>query len=457
MLPDVQTRQCRARLSSFFANCTNRQGELADFRNDELNRVYSFNVSDADQCKYDDVCRKVFHIARLRPQSFSSKMLVQISYMLAECCGKCANYYRSDVQFDDFAANISIADSYDIVYPVLNQLSSDNMHGFHFIPVFIVPGAFYLTLGKSKREISEDLVLACLSMWPLFVMCILLSLISGLVAWILETRANNQEFPTNFFLGIYEGFWWSFVSMTTVGYGDKTPKTFFGRLYSIIWILIGITMVAVFTATLTNAIMNSGNAAVSIDMTGKQVGILKNRLHDAVMVAQHEGIAHQIDFNDTVHGIRDLLEHLREKTFDGILISRSTYFYFYRTIIETDKYKHLPKEIEDINLIRVKKSFKDNQLAVGMLVKNKSDFEYFKKYYQSNWFQIQSCYLYSMNYKDKKFDVAKFDSLEGLFYPFFYWTIGILGVIVACGSVYELINYFLCKSEKASINVSVPA
>ena len=29
---------------------------------------------------------------------------------------------------------------------------------------------------------------------------------------------NAEEFPRSFFRGIFEGFWWSFVSMTTVGY-----------------------------------------------------------------------------------------------------------------------------------------------------------------------------------------------------------------------------------------------
>lgn len=29
---------------------------------------------------------------------------------------------------------------------------------------------------------------------------------------------NTEEFPRSFLRGFFEGFWWSFVSMTTVGY-----------------------------------------------------------------------------------------------------------------------------------------------------------------------------------------------------------------------------------------------
>ena len=32
-----------------------------------------------------------------------------------------------------------------------------------------------------------------------------------------DTKCNPDEFPTSFTKGVGEGFWWSFISMTTVG------------------------------------------------------------------------------------------------------------------------------------------------------------------------------------------------------------------------------------------------
>lgn len=32
-----------------------------------------------------------------------------------------------------------------------------------------------------------------------------------------ESKYNPEEFPPNFIKGVAEGFWWSFISMTTVG------------------------------------------------------------------------------------------------------------------------------------------------------------------------------------------------------------------------------------------------
>jgi len=82
---------------------------------------------------------------------------------------------------------------------------------------------------------------------------ILLTLIvSGITIWFLEHRHNPDHFAKNAIKGIGAGLWWSATTITTVGYGDKAPVTFFGRLLAFFWMLTGITLVSVFTATITS-------------------------------------------------------------------------------------------------------------------------------------------------------------------------------------------------------------
>jgi len=79
----------------------------------------------------------------------------------------------------------------------------------------------------------------------------LMSLIFGIIVWSFERRRNNEMFGDGFVKGIGHGLWWAMVTMTTVGYGDKAPKTMGGRIFALIWMIFSIVFIAGFTATIT--------------------------------------------------------------------------------------------------------------------------------------------------------------------------------------------------------------
>jgi ABC-type amino acid transport substrate-binding protein len=81
---------------------------------------------------------------------------------------------------------------------------------------------------------------------------LLLSLVVvGLLMWIIERKHNPDQFGGTWRSGIGSGFWWSAVTLTTVGYGDKAPVTFLGRMLALLWMFSAIIIVASFTATMT--------------------------------------------------------------------------------------------------------------------------------------------------------------------------------------------------------------
>ena len=47
-------------------------------------------------------------------------------------------------------------------------------------------------------------------------------------------------------------FWWAIVTMTTVGYGDFSPKTTEGRLFAVFVMFIGISLVSLLTASISS-------------------------------------------------------------------------------------------------------------------------------------------------------------------------------------------------------------
>lgn len=75
----------------------------------------------------------------------------------------------------------------------------------------------------------------------------------GVVVWLMERRRNNQ-FGGSPLHGIGSGLWWSAVTMTTVGYGDKAPQTVGGRAVAIVWMFASIIVISSFTAAIATAL-----------------------------------------------------------------------------------------------------------------------------------------------------------------------------------------------------------
>ena len=53
-----------------------------------------------------------------------------------------------------------------------------------------------------------------------------------------------QYNPTNDFISIPNGLWWAIVTMTTIGYGDMTPKTYVGMVVGAVCALMGVLTIA---------------------------------------------------------------------------------------------------------------------------------------------------------------------------------------------------------------------
>jgi len=59
---------------------------------------------------------------------------------------------------------------------------------------------------------------------------------------------DHSEYPN-----IFVGMWWAIQTVTTVGYGDVTPKHASGRLVGVIVMLEGIAFLAIVTAVITSS------------------------------------------------------------------------------------------------------------------------------------------------------------------------------------------------------------
>ena len=76
----------------------------------------------------------------------------------------------------------------------------------------------------------------------------------GVLMWLAERRKNAAQFGGNAASGIGAGLWWSAVTMTTVGYGDKSPVTVLGRVLGLFWMFAAILIISSFTASIASAL-----------------------------------------------------------------------------------------------------------------------------------------------------------------------------------------------------------
>jgi len=76
----------------------------------------------------------------------------------------------------------------------------------------------------------------------------------GLVVWFFERKRNAAQFGGSVVRGMGAGLWWSAVTMTTVGYGDKAPITFPGRIIGLIWMFASLLAISAFTASIASVI-----------------------------------------------------------------------------------------------------------------------------------------------------------------------------------------------------------
>ncbi len=112
-------------------------------------------------------------------------------------------------------------------------------------------------MGALRHVLSADLL-------RLLIIIAVMMLLAGTLMWLIERKRNAPHFGGRATDGIGSALWWSATTMTTVGYGDKAPITAAGRIIAVVWMLLGIVLIAGVTATIT---------------TGLTVSRLASRIH----------------------------------------------------------------------------------------------------------------------------------------------------------------------------------
>ena len=196
------------------------------------------------------------------------------SNMIHHCC---VGERRRDVTLTtEVKKSTEIEENLDqsqLAFPVTRHAPysslDDVITGWLFLPVIQLPGSYVLVDLDTLNNIVLD---ALFGSWPLAVLVLSASGISGFVVWFLDRSENQDHFPMSFVEGGWEGLWWAIVTATTVGYGDRAPRTILARVFGLAWMLLGIILMSIFTATLVSAIQAEDK--VGRDIKGAKVAVV---------------------------------------------------------------------------------------------------------------------------------------------------------------------------------------
>jgi len=119
-----------------------------------------------------------------------------------------------------------------------------------------------------------------------------LLLVVGTVIWAIEHRRNPEHFRPGG-KGIGDGVWWSAVTMTSVGYGDATPKSLAGRTVALVWMFASVALLATFTAGITSSLTvetMSGVVHGPDDLHKVRTGVVGDAAAEEALTLSHIGV-----------------------------------------------------------------------------------------------------------------------------------------------------------------------
>jgi len=110
-----------------------------------------------------------------------------------------------------------------------------------------------------KQSLLESFAIFHSMIWSKEVLLILSLMLAGMALFsfllmLAERKHEHGHFSGPTVKGFGSALWFSAVTMTTVGYGDKTPLSLSGRIITFFWMLVGVLLIALFTGTVASSI-----------------------------------------------------------------------------------------------------------------------------------------------------------------------------------------------------------
>ncbi|WP_232308942.1 transporter substrate-binding domain-containing protein [Picosynechococcus sp. PCC 73109] len=223
------------------------------------------------------------------------------------------------------------------------SITAERLEAVDFTQPFFISGLGVLLPEESPpiwERVRPFFTRTALSSVGVLLVCLFLV---GNGMWLVERRHNPEEFPNQYLRGVGNGMWFALVTLTTVGYGDRSPKTPWGRFIAGVWMLISLIAVSsligglasAFTLALAklpeDAIRDPG------DLRGTRMAVVQGTTGEALAAEYRAKVVQRPSLEEAIA----LME--ADKA-DGVIFDRPTLEYY------LSQNPDLPLRVADFNL-----------------------------------------------------------------------------------------------------------
>ncbi|XP_078352738.1 uncharacterized protein LOC144637533 isoform X2 [Oculina patagonica] len=348
-----------------------------------------------------------------------------IANVIIKSCGDCLTHGKTELLFttvDDGESNLR--------FPI-GVTSIRGSDYSKFVVVLEVPGVMILKRrDKSTQRFYEEVMTgSLLDTWPVISITLLIMYLAGVIVWFLDRKGNPGDLPTDFIKGAYEGFWWSFITMTTVGYGDRCPKSFPARAFSIVWLLASLVL---FTF-----LMGAISSVLTVTVIRSRTTVVRSGENKAAAITDSPeaklamgSLSSKLKLTTTFPTVEKLAQSLKDGEVDYVLID------MYVPVKRKDLFNGSWFEIAAL----IEKEMFHGVVLQGDALTLASALE--EMIANDN---VQTKFLEDSGTEEP----TEVETNESLFFdpssPFFkqilYASLGVLGLFVVCGLLYQVFYY----------------